>query len=272
MGLKGFGVVATLMIAAAFSGCSGHATQPSSAMSTATKACSQVKLQNSTVKVGAEGGGTSVPFDGIPSGGASSCAQLLPVSNSSFIEVVAVAAYDGSVGYAATKYPPFSFYANLIVAPNSAAVSRTGTVSFNDTTFSVQQDRGQIAIALSMLDPARTSGPTTECDLRSTTGQPTTCTVVATATTNGGSPIASYSWTIYYAYNNTLKTLSQTGPSPQFSFVDSCRTAPILGRPEGEVRNLYVVLVVTDNAGNTMTLSTTPSDQPLYIGLFTCGS
>jgi len=145
MGLKGSMVVATLLITVGFVGCSGNATQPSpssppsptSATFTGPSptACSQVTLnifpQRNPLTVGAEGGPTKVYFDGVPSGGALSCTQLLPVSNSLFITI-------GSVGYDNDKIRP-AFYAYVVVDPNSEAVSRTGTVSFNDATLIVQQ-------------------------------------------------------------------------------------------------------------------------------------
>ena len=266
MGPKGSAVVATLLITVGF-GCSGNATQPSSATSTilSPTACRSVTFSAPTLSNRAEGGPTGVYFNGHPSGGASSCTQLLPVSNSSFVTVGPVSNNEASGSQASL----WAFRADMVVAPNSAATSRAGTVSFNDATLVVYQDRSQLAITLSMLDPARTSAPTTECDLRGSTGQPTTCTVVATVTANGGAPIASYDWTVYYFYNNTLNFVYQTGPSPQISLVDSC--GKLSSTPEGAAILVRFELVVTDSGGNAMTLRT-ENNQPLYIRAFTCGS
>src|SRR5262245_64230374 len=138
------GAVVITGISATFAACSSEAPPTTATPISSTTACRRIEFNvpASTLTIGAEGGATSVSFNGIPNGG-SSCTGLVPVSNASFITVgvVSTAGRGGTYGYIAA----------LVVAPNLSATSRTGTVTFNDATLIVKQERNQIGIALFVL-------------------------------------------------------------------------------------------------------------------------
>jgi hypothetical protein len=120
-----------------------------------------------------------------------------------------------------------------------------------------------------MFDPARQAGQTTECQFRSITGQPSTCSLQSTSFAFGTTVIVSYSWTVQYMYV-TPKTLTQTGTQSQFSFTDVC------GQPtstdDGAIQPLTVQLTVVDSNGNSATVTSgTGTQPPLVARLFTCG-
>jgi hypothetical protein len=212
----------------------------------------------------AAGGITSVPFSPLPPAGATGCTPTV-VSNSSFITV-------GTVVYPRTSFDVYDVV--LIVAPNTTPASRTGTITLNGATVPIRQNRGQIDIELSLLDPARTAGPTTECDLRGTTSHPTTCTVRVTVSANSGAPIISYDWSIIYlvGVGTQVRSFRQTGPDPQITFTDTCGQDG--GTADGATSLLLVDLTLTDASGDAIFIEAIQLyNQPsLSVRLFTCSS
>ena len=93
--------------------------------------------------------------------------------------------------------------------------SRTSTSSRGRVTYK---------LAFQFFDPATSTAPTMECLLRTTS---TICTLSAVTATLPAA-MASYDWKVEYAYGG-LKTRTQVGPLPTFSFTESCGVAP----PEG---------------------------------------
>lgn len=149
------------------------------------------------------------------------------------------------------------------VANNSGA-ARTGFIRFQwpGGATALEITQGSLNLAFQFFDPATSTSPTTECQLRTTS---TTCTLQA-VTQNLPNPVASYSWHVEYAYGGT-KVRSQTGSSPSFSFTESCGVSD----PNGSPIPLLVRLTATDTAGNSATLVSGQGGQPtLQLKAFNC--
>jgi Putative binding domain, N-terminal len=197
------------------------------------------------------GGGTAT----VTVSGSGSCAWTA-TSNASFISVTSGASGSGSGTV------------TLAIAPNTGS-SRTGTVTVAGQTVTVTQPGTGIAASFRLLDPATQGGATTECRIRSATSQPITCIVESTSFTLGPNVITSYAWTVKYTYP-TEKTLTQSAANPRFSFTDLC--GQTMSTDDGATTPLAVTLSVTDNLGETVTVTSGSSNQPaLSLRLFTCG-
>jgi hypothetical protein len=135
---------------------------------------------------------------------------------------------------------------------NQAGPATTGPSTFN--------------VSFAMFDPGRQAVPGTECQIRSLTSLPNTCTFVATANL----PTAmTYSWNIQYLYG-FQRVQTQIGPSATFSFSESC--GQFSASAGGTQVPLSVQLTVTDVAGNTATVVSGAGNQPpLLITFYTCG-
>lgn len=152
------------------------------------------------------------------------------------------------------------------VAPNNTATPRIGWVRFafpgGVTYLEVNQGTQSNVIGFQFFDPATSTGPTTECLLRTTS---TACTL--TAVTFGlTTVITTYDWRVEYAYGGT-RVRTQTGASPSFSFTESCGVSP----PEGAVVPITVRLIASDAAGNSRTIYSGQAEQPsLQMRAFNC--
>jgi hypothetical protein len=158
-------------------------------------------------------------------------------------------------------------YVAVDVAPNPSPTPRSGTVTIAETrTFTVNQSGG-IAVSFALFDPARTSDPTTECVVQSSTGQPTTCVLKSTSFTYDSAPIVSYAWELSYTYN-VVRIFTKTGPDPELTFTQAC------GQPgPTDDYHLFAKLTVTDSHGNTATASAGIFGQPdLQILPLSCTS
>jgi hypothetical protein len=110
-------------------------------------------------------------------------------------------------------------------------------------------------------DPATSTSPVTECAIRTTA---TTCRL--TPVVVGSSTIATYDWSVEYAYGGT-KVWTQAGASASFSFIESCGTSP----PEGAVIPIMVRLIATDTSGSSTTILAGQAGQPaLQLRTFSC--
>jgi hypothetical protein len=147
---------------------------------------------------------------------------------------------------------------------NNTGAPRTGSIRFQwpGGVTSLQITQGSLNLAFQFFDPATSTSPTTECQLRTTS---TTCTLQA-VTQNLPNPVASYSWHVEYAYGGS-KVRTQTGSSPTFSFTESCGVSD----PNGSVIPLVVRLTATDTVGNSATLISGQGGQPaLQLKSFNC--
>ena len=262
----------TLAISAMFAvACSsnGTTTQPSSTSTPApttpvTAAApppcvmSSSFFQTPNIVSGA-GGQAFVGFTFLPPAGATSCTtpSVTAVSNAPFITAGPVLSTPNTVSY--------NHLVTLTVAPNEASAPRSGTVTIADRTATINQERGQLIVSLSLFDPARTSAATTECYIRGPLSQPTTCIVQVSITASGGPAVVSYAWDVEIPIT-TLPRFTQTGGSSQMSFSAPCGQAT--STPDGRDDLLWVSLTVTDSAGNSVHVP----DPQFQARLFSCGS
>jgi hypothetical protein len=160
------------------------------------------------------------------------------------------------------------------VAANPDASTRTGIISVAWSGGSVDFFVDQAAappptfnVSFTLIDPGRQTTPTTECQIRSATTVPTTCTLVATASLP--TAIVNYDWLVQYPYG-FQRILPQVGPSATMSFQESC--GQFSASDTGTTEALSVQLTVTDAVGNTATVRSNAGNQPgLSIRFFTCG-
>ncbi|MGH9387703.1 MAG: BACON domain-containing protein [Vicinamibacterales bacterium] len=201
--------------------------------------------------------------------------QSVPASGGSF-EVIAFRR-SGDCSWTATSE---SSFISLITAAGGSAqplrysvdpnvgAARTGIIRLDWPGGSVQlevnQNGGPPPISFVLIDPNRSTNPTTECEIRLPA---TTCRL--TATSNLPAPIATYHWDVTYFYG-VQKFWAQSHASDTFSFIEAC------GQPtasnSGTVNQLFVTLRVTDTDGKVYTLESGSGIQPaLTIKLFNCG-
>jgi hypothetical protein len=152
----------------------------------------------------------------------------------------------------------------------AASGTRTGSLTVAGQTVTVSQQASGINAAFRLLDPGRLgSTPTTECQIRSLTSTPTTCTLESTSFPTGTNTITGYSWVVSYTYPNE-KAFSQSSTSPTFSFTDMCG---LTGSTDSGLQvELTVSLTVTDSAGNAVTVRSNSGSQPLLtLRAYICG-
>lgn len=153
------------------------------------------------------------------------------------------------------------------IAQNNSVFDRVGRIRITwangSATYTVVQRGTPFVASFTMSDPYRSSGPATECWIRSS---PTPCNFVADANLTGGN--YTYQWRIAYTYG-TEKVISQTVSTRTFSFSDSCGAAG--SSPDGSRVDLDVRLTITDDRGNTITLRSGENGQPsLFVKLYSC--
>jgi hypothetical protein len=208
------------------------------------------------------GGEVLVEFRSSPPAGATNCAPMTILSNSPFIAVTSVSVNTGGKLFNNSGV-------RLAVAPNGAPAPRSGTVTIGDHTSTINQERGQIAVTLFLLDPVRVSSGTTECYIRGPVNRPTECIVQAGVTVSGGPPIVSYQWIVSYFPSPPL--FNQFTTSPQITLTGTCGLRD--STPDGTVENLGVGLTLTDSSGNTISVQSGVRGQPRFQArLFSCGS
>jgi hypothetical protein len=148
----------------------------------------------------------------------------------------------------------------------NAGGPRSGTIRINypggAAFIEVNQGTPSNNLAFQFIDPSTSTGPTTECLIKT---RSTICTLNAIAA-GLPTPIATYDWRVEYVYGGT-KVRSQTGTLSSFSFTESCGAAP----GEGSVVPISVRLIATDVAGNSTTLNSGQGAQPpLQLRIFNC--
>ena len=145
---------------------------------------------------------------------------------------------------------------SFLVAPNSSG-SRAGTVRVNypggAVFFEVSQTGLSYNLAFQFFDPAVSSNPTTECQIKTTSS---VCTLTAIATGLPAS-IASYDWQVDYTYGGT-KSKTQSGALPTYLLTESCAASSA----GASTVPISVKLTVTDTLGNTATLNSGQGSQP----------
>ena len=157
-----------------------------------------------------------------------------------------------------TSRSPLSY----TVQPNSGA-PRSGSIriSHADGLVHLQVNQGSAShnLEFQFFDPARSTSPITECQIRSTA---TICTLTAVATLPAA--IVDYNWLVEYAYGGA-RVREQVGQLSTLSFTESCATSP------GAVVPITVTLTATDAAGNRATIYSGRGSQPaLQLRAFAC--
>ncbi len=153
------------------------------------------------------------------------------------------------------------------VAQNVSGGARQGRISFawpgGGTSHTVYQSGSSIITSFRLTDTFRSgASPTTECHLRSTA---TPCTFTVTSNMPGSAYV--FAWTVTYDYNGVQKSV--TGGGNPFSITDACGSTD--SSASGIAGDLNVSVTVTDNLGNTQTVSTGAGDQPvLRLVKFSC--
>lgn len=152
-----------------------------------------------------------------------------------------------------------------VVASNTST-ARTGYVRITypggTAYLEVNQGSLQTPVSFQMFDPATSTAPTTECQLKSVS---TICTLTATTAAPPTSPVT-YDWRVEYP-NGGTKVKTQVGTLPTFSFTDSCAVSAA----GGTVIPLTVRLIASDASGNSVTLFSGQGSQPaLQLRTFNC--
>jgi hypothetical protein len=144
---------------------------------------------------------------------------------------------------------------SYVVAPNGGG-SRRGnirvTLPGNTLYFEVSQEAPGESLTFQFYDPAVSTRPMTECQLRTPN---TICTLFAVS--NVFLPTVTYDWRVTYSYGGA-KNRTQVGNLPTISFAESCASAS----GGAGVVPLSVTLTVTDPAGNVRTLISGQGGQP----------
>ena len=110
---------------------------------------------------------------------------------------------------------------------------------------------------MSMNDPFRTPGETTECHIRSAS---TPCNFTVSANLPGNS--YNYSWSASWV-NGIQKSSATTGASNLFTVSEQCGGSS--ASAEGTPTELAVSVTITDDRGNSVTVS-----RSFTMVVFTC--
>jgi hypothetical protein len=149
------------------------------------------------------------------------------------------------------------------VQPNAGG-PRRGSIRISyaggQTSLEVDQASASQSVAFNFFDPARSTTPVTECQIRSAA---TICTLNPVA--NLPTVIVNYDWRVEYAYDGS-KVKTQVGPLSSMSFTESCG---LLGN--NVAVPISVRVIATDAAGNTATIYSGQGSQPaLQLRAFSC--
>jgi hypothetical protein len=159
-----------------------------------------------------------------------------------------------------TNRSPLSY----TVDPNSGG-PRTGSIRISypngQIRLDVDQSSPSHSLAFAFFDPARSTSPVTECQIRSTT---TICTLTAVVTLPAA--VSRYEWVVEYAYDGS-RVWTQSGQLPTLSFTESCAASP----GSGAVIPVSVSLTAVDVQGNSATIYSGQGSQPaLQLRSFPC--
>ena len=203
----------------------------------------------------------SVPFTSVPAAGGQFVADVERTSGS--CDYVAISETDWL-----TLVRPITGSGRGVQTFNvtsNPGLSRTGYIRFQwptGTTY-VQVTQNSLALAFQFFDPATSTSPTMECQLRTTA---TICRLTAITSSALPNPVATYDWRVEYAYGGG-KVRTQVGSLPTFEFTESCGTSA----SGGNAIPLSVRLIATDTVGNSATLYSGQGSQPaLQLRSFSC--
>ncbi len=151
------------------------------------------------------------------------------------------------------------------VARNDSA-RRTGNLRFSFEGGSISHEVAQASsphtVLFTMVDGARSSGATTQCEIR---GTATPCTFTANADLPG---TLTYSWRLVYSYGID-KTITESGSSNSFILTEGCGGAN--STTDGFDVDLSMTLTVRDDRGNEAIVRSGEGTQPaLRLKVFKC--
>jgi hypothetical protein len=150
------------------------------------------------------------------------------------------------------------------VLPNTGG-PRTGRIRVNYPGGVANLDVNQASqthnLAFQFFDPATSTSPVTECQVKSSA---TICTLTATSVLPAA--VARYDWSVEYVYGSS-KVRTQSGSLSTLSFTEACSAAA----GGGSVVPITVKLTATDVQGNSATLYSGQGSQPaLQLRAFAC--
>lgn len=153
----------------------------------------------------------------------------------------------------------------IAIAPNTGA-ARTGVVLVAGQAVTISQGAASLHVGFDLFDPSTQQSATHECRIN---GAASRCVLRSTSFTFGSSSIATYEWTVRYTYAAEVRTRTQSGPSPEFSFTEACGLHG--SSADGAPQPLFVSLRITDTAGETAQAESGTFGQPaLQLRLYTC--
>ena len=195
--------------------------------------------------------------------------QVRPVSATSLQCTWTATSSVSWLTFASTQSPNAGFVPDFTynIAQNNGG-PRTGYIDLTwqggSARYRVDQEQIPFASSFTMVDPFRSSSPTTECHFRSAA---TPCNITATTNLPGGGAYT-YNWTATYLYG-TQKTVVLNGTSNVFTITDACGGAGATS--DGPGAELSVTVTITDSLGNSITLRSGEGNQPaLAVRLFSC--
>ena len=150
------------------------------------------------------------------------------------------------------------------VLPNTGG-PRSGRIRVNYpggvANLDVNQASQSHNLAFQFFDPAVSTSPVTECQIK---GTATICTLTATSVLP--SAVTNYDWKVEYVYGSS-RVRTQNGPLPTLSFTESCSAAA----GGGAVVPITVTLTATDAQGNRATINSGQGSQAaLQLRAFAC--
>lgn len=151
------------------------------------------------------------------------------------------------------------------VPQNNGAV-RSGNLRFDfaggSITYQVVQTASPYSVFFTMVDGFKSTGTTTECEIRSTA---TPCTFTASANLPGSQ---TYNWRLVYSYGID-KTITQSSSSNSFVLTEACGGAN--STTDGFFVDISMTLTMRDDRGNEVVVQSGQGSQPaLRLKVFRC--
>lgn len=150
--------------------------------------------------------------------------------------------------------------------PQNNGALRSGNLRFDfaggSITYQVVQTASPYSVFFTMVDGFKSTGTTTECEIR---GTATPCTFTASANLPGNQ---TYNWRLVYTYGID-KTITQSSSSNTFVLTEACGGST--SSSEGTFIDISMTLTMRDDRGNEVVVQSRQGSQPaLRIKVFRC--
>lgn len=150
--------------------------------------------------------------------------------------------------------------------PQNNGALRSGNLRFDYTggsiTYQVVQTASPYSVSFTLVDGFKSTGTTTECEIRSTA---TPCTFTASANLPGAQ---TYNWRLVYTYGID-KTITQSNSSNTFVLTEACGGAN--STTDGFNIDISMTLTMRDDRGNEVVVQSGQGSQPaLRLKVFRC--